>query len=198
MARSLYDLIERFAHSLPEALNAWRAQSRSGFLDVTDRLLDAAIVHLESQANHLKAAREDTITAAAIGFFNRYGIQASSQTNSRGHVDIYIRHCFQPDLVICGEAKIWRGSKNHIAGIRQVLGYCTGRLPFCFLLIYVQTGGIEAHFATLKQTLDSELPENQQGSSRSHSFRRWALLTEHIHSSEGRVKALHAGVNLID
>jgi hypothetical protein len=69
-----------------------------------------------------RISREDNITSAALGFLNAYGIQATSQTNSRGHVDIYLKHAWQPRLAICGEAKIWRGAAHHIGGLAQVLG----------------------------------------------------------------------------
>ena len=197
MAKTLYDYVERIAHVIPEIVNTWRAQSPDGFLLVSERLLATAIVHLEEQAKNFQNAGEDAITAAAIGYFNRYGVRASSQTNSRGHVDIYIRHGIYPALVICGEAKIWRGSVYHIDGLAQVLGYCTGRLPFCFVLVYVKTGEIETHLRTLRTELDARLPERQHNASSVHASLRWALTTEHLHTSGHSVTALHAGVNLV-
>jgi hypothetical protein len=199
MARSLYDYVERIFHVLPEALNTWRAQSPDGFLHVTENLLGDAITHLEQQAKNFRGPqiKEDTITAAAIGFFNRYGICASSQTNSRGHVDIFIKHAWQPSLVICGEAKIWKGVTYHIGGLAQVLGYTTGRTPFCFILVYVKTGALEVHMRTLQAECDAQLPEQQQGACANHAKLRWALLTGHQHSSGHLVTALHAGVNLV-
>ena len=197
MARSLYDYVERIAHVIPEALNTWRAQSPDGFLHVTESLLAAAITHLEEQAKNFRDSKEDTITAAAIGFFNRNGIRASSQTNSRGHVDIYIKHAWQPSLVICGEARIWRSPSYHIGGLAQVLGYTTGRFPFCFVLVYVKTGGLEQQMRTLQTALDAQLPERQQGACAAHTSIRWALLSGHEHSSGHVVTSLHAGVNLV-
>jgi hypothetical protein len=199
MARSLYDYFERFAHVIPEAVNTWRAQSPDGFLHVSEGLLAQAITHLEEQAKNFRGTqiKEDTITAAAIGFFNRFGIRASSQTNSRGHVDIYIKHAWQPSLVICGEAKIWNGASYHIAGLAQVLGYATGRTPFCFILAYVKIGGVEQHILTLQAALDAQLPEQQQGACTPHAIMKWALLTGHKHSSGHLVTVLHAGVNLV-
>lgn len=196
MAENLYNLVERIALVLPEALNTWRAQSEQGFLDVTERLLETAIVHLEEQSKNLRSSSEDNITSSAIGFFNRYGIRASSQTNSRGHVDIYISHTWRSALVICGEAKIWRGVSYHVDGLGQVLGYCTGRLPYCFLLAYVVKGEVEKHVENLKRELDQSFPEKQQGFSVAHPSLRWALVTQHKHSGGNLVRVLHAGVKL--
>lgn len=196
MAKNLYDYFERVAHVIPEVLNTWRAQSPQGFLEVAEKLLEAAIVHLEEQGKNLIKSSEDNITSSAIGFFNRYGIRASSQTNSRGHVDIYILHSYLSSLVICGEAKIWRGAGYHIGGLSQVLKYCTGRTPYCFLLAYVTSGKIERHIGTLRTELDKELPEGQQGPSTAHATMRWTLETRHLHSGGHQVKVLHAGANL--
>ncbi len=196
MAKSLYDFIERIAHAIPEALNTFRAQSPEGFVEVSERLLSVAIVHLEEQGNNLRNCKEDAITSSVIGFFNRFGIRASSQTNSRGHVDIYIRHSYLPALVICGEAKIWRGISYHISGLAQVLGYSTGRVPYCFLLVYVTSGKINEHVETIRAELDEKLPERQQGPSSPHESLQCALVTEHFHSGGNQVKVLHAAVNL--
>ncbi len=197
MEKNLYEFIERIVAVFPEAINTWRAQTSDGFAEVSEKLLAAAIDHLESQGKNLKDSKEDNITSSAIGFFNRYGIQASSQTNSRGHVDIHIRHSFRPGFIICGEAKIWDGSSYHCGGLHQVLGYCTGRMPRCFILEYVTKGKIENHFARLQKTLDDELPEQQAGPSGKHATLRWALITEHTHHSSGiRIRVLHAGANL--
>lgn len=196
MKNSLYNLIERISHALPEAVTAWRAQSEEGFLDVSEKLLEAAIVHMELQGKNLRGSSEDTITSAAIGFFNRYGIRASSQTNSRGHVDIFIHHPWKPALVICGEAKIWSGKVYHVSGLGQVLGYCTGRHPRCFLLAYVTSGKVQKHIDSLRKELDSTMPEQQQGFSTPHQFLRWSLVSEHLHSTGINVRVVHACINL--
>ncbi len=196
MAKSLYNLIERIVAAVPEALNTWRAQTPEGFVDVSEKLLEAAIVHMEQQGKNLKCSSEDNITSSAIGFFNRYGIRASSQTNSRGHVDIFISHSLEPSLNICGEAKIWRGVSYHIGGLGQVLGYCTGRMPHCFLLAYVTSGKIQQHIKNLCVELDLKLPANQQGGAKTHHSLQWGLVSDHTHSGGRLVRVVHAGVNL--
>lgn len=89
---TLFYYLETLLQGLPEALNYFRASTPAGFRDATERLLHRAIEHLEVSANQLRHSSEDTITVAAIGFLNRYGICATYQTNSRGHVDLYIMH----------------------------------------------------------------------------------------------------------
>src|ERR1035441_2194701 len=98
--------------------------------------------------------------------------------------------------MICGEAKIWRGAIYHTGGLAQVLGYTTGRYPFCFVFAYVQTGQISTHIQTLKNHLDTTLPEQQQGPCSPHSTLAWGLLADHQHTSGDLVRVLHAGVNL--
>lgn len=193
---TLFYYIETFVQALPEALNYFRAVTPEGFLEATDRLVLRAIDHLEESANHLRNSSEDTITVSAIGFLNRYGIQASYQTNSRGHVDIFIRHSWQPGFVVCGEAKIWRGVAYHIGGMAQVLQYTTGRYPACFVLEYVKSGALAAHIQTLRAELDARLPQGQNAPCAAHPSITQALLTTHDHNSGTPIRMLHAGVNL--
>ena len=108
-----------------------------------------------------------------------------------------MKHNFKPALVICGEAKIWRGAAYHTEGLAQVLGYTTGRYPFCFVFAYVKTGQINNHFATLRTHLDTTLPERQQGPCAPHGSLAWGLLANHEHTSGEIVHVLHAGVNLV-
>jgi hypothetical protein len=196
-ARNLFDYVEIFLSPLPEAVRWLSAQTPAGFTQTTARLIANAVSHLEENGNNLRASQENTITCAAIGFLNRYGIQATSQTNSRGHVDIFMKHSWQATLVTCGEAKIWRGCAHHTDGLNQLLGYTTGRHPFCFLLAYVKTGQIKNHIETLQQHLDSNLPNCQQGSCSISDDMKWALLSDHEHTSGELVRVLHAGVNLV-
>lgn len=197
MAQNLYNFVERILATLPEALLTYRAQNPAGFIATSERLLAVAIDHLEGQGNYLIGSKEDAITSSVIGFFNRYGIRASSQTNSRGHVDIFIKHSFLPGLEVCGEAKIWRYPKYHTDGLAQVLGYCTGRLPYCFMLEYVTEGEISDKISKLRKKLDAELPENQQGATNDHSSMQWTFVTFHLHSSGEKMKVLHAAANLL-
>ena len=193
---TLYNYVETFLGALPEALAWMRAQTSDGFRVTVETLLERAVRHLETNANNLRTSREDTITCVTIEFFNRYGIQATQQQNSRGHVDIFISHRFRPTFVICGEAKIWRYPAYHVDGLGQVLGYTTGRYPYCFLLTYVQKGAIKTHFETLQVHLDTNLPEAQQGPCSDHPTFEWGLLSNHEHRSGELVSVLHAGVNL--
>lgn len=196
MVQNLYNFLERISSTLPEALHTFRAQTPAGFVATAERLLAVAVDHLESQGNYLRGASEDAITSSVIGFFNRYGIRASSQTNSRGHVDIFIEHSFLPGLKVCGEAKIWRGVSYHIRGLGQVLGYCPGRMPYCFMLEYVTNGKISENVSKLRKKLDAELPEHQQGPANSHSSMPWTLVTFHLHSSGENLEVLHTAANL--
>jgi hypothetical protein len=196
MTLTLYNYVETFLAALPEAVTWLRVQTSGGFQEIAEKLLGHAIAHLESSGNYLRSSGENAITCAAIGFLNRYGIEATSQTNSRGHVDILMKNSLRPGFTICGEAKIWRGVAYHIGGLNQVLGYTVGRYPFCFVLAYVQTGAIKDHIETLQATLDASHPEAQQGPCSRHGTLTWALLSNHQHNSGESVRVLHAGVNL--
>lgn len=197
MTQTLYSYIEGLLGALPEVFGYWRTQTPEGFRATAEKLLESAISYLETNANNLRTSGETTVTCAAIQFFNRYGIQATQEQNSRGHVDIFITHKNRGAFLICGEAKIWRYPANHIDGLAQVLGYTTGRHPYCFLLAYVQKGVIKSHIESLRTHLNTALPEAQQGPCSSHPEMNWALLSDHLHTSGELVRVLHAGVNLV-
>jgi len=194
---NLLDYVEGLLSFFPEAIGWMAARTPDGFGSIAEKLIARAIDHLEANGNNLRNSREDNITAAALGFLNGYGIQALSQPNSRGHVDVFMRHSWKPNLMICGEAKIWRGAVHHTGGLAQVLGYTTGRYPMCFVLAYVQTGQIKTHIATLRNHLDTTLPEGQKGPCIPHGSLIWGLFASHEHSSGELVRVVHAGVNLV-
>jgi len=195
--KSLYDYVEGVLSFLPEGAGWLRCRTPKGFREMSQKLIAHAITHLEADGNRHRSAAEDAITSAAIGFLNRYGIATFSQVNNRGHVDIYMKHAWKPGLVICGEAKIWRGVAYHVSGLRQVLGYATGRYPFCFVLAYVQSGRIADHISNLTDHLNSAVPEDQQGACTPHDYIVWGLVAQHKHTSGNNIEVLHAGVNLV-
>lgn len=197
MILSLLDYVEAFLAPASDVLGWWRAYSREGFRLTAEQLLISAIDFVEANANDLQSSTENGITCVFIRFFHQYGIRASREENSRGHVDILIQHTCIPGLRWCGEAKIWDGASNYVKGLDQVLHYATARFPHCFVLAYMKSGQIQTQMQSLRDYLNANRPHHQQGQCSHHDSIRWALLADHMHDNSGSlVQVLHAGVNL--
>lgn len=195
--RNLFQYMQTLLAVGPEVSAWFRAATDEGFVNTTETLLSRAVDHLEASRNHLATSGEDGISTAVIGFLNGFGIHASRETNSNGHVDFLVRHQWRSNLIICGEAKIWHGKQYHFGGLDQLLGYMSGRYPHGFLLAYVQTGQVERHMETLEGALNEDLPNEQQGPCERHPTIHWSLYSSHLHSSARVVRVLHIGVNLV-
>ncbi|WP_332862213.1 hypothetical protein [Janthinobacterium svalbardensis] len=194
---SLRTYIQRFIAVLPEAIALFENCSEDGFeRNVTSFLLEA-VTTLEQQKNYYKGATEEQMTGAILGFFNRYGIRASSQTNSNGHVDVFVYRLRSPEAVICIEAKIWGGVKRHrTSDMDQIMKYTSGRYPFSYLLVYVRKQDIAQRMKDLRQELDLYKPHKQIGICSSLENFKWALKSKHLHFSGDEVNLYHVGVNM--
>lgn len=194
---SLRTYFQRFIDVLPEAIALFETCSEEGFERNVTNFLREATITLEQQRNYYQDATEEQMTGAILGFFHRYGIRASSQTNSNGHVDIFVYRIRSPQFVICIEAKIWGGSKRHrTSDIDQIMKYTSGRYPFSYLLIYVRGKNIAQRMNILQKQMDLHKPHLQIGDCSLLPGFNWALKSKHMHSSGAEVCLYHVGVNM--
>jgi|GEM_PF-4867508 len=194
---SLRTYVRDFLSALPEALVYIQNCSDAKFEKNVTALLLEAITSLEQQRNYYKGAKEEQMTGTLLGFFHRYGIRANSQTNSNGHVDVFVYKIGSPQLVICIEAKIWGGSKRHTTSdMAQIMRYTSGRYPFAYLLVYVRGKDISKRMELLKKRLDLRRPHNQTSNCDDLPNSPWALKSEHKHVSGKNVTLYHVGVNM--
>jgi hypothetical protein len=194
---SLRTYIQKFVAILPEAIALFQNCSEDGFEENVSNFLREAVVSLEQQRNYYKNATEEQMTGSLLGFFNRYGIRASSQTNSNGHVDVFVFFRSNPQLVICIEAKIWGGAERHqTKDIKQIMGYTSGRYPFSYLLVYVRVNNIQKLMDDLQAKMNHSKPHFQQGDCSSLSNFTWGFKSKHQHMSGVDVCLYHVGVNM--
>jgi hypothetical protein len=73
--------------------------------------------------------------------------------------------------------------------------YLTGREGRGLLIEYVKKPDIRAKMEKIRVQMDTTLPLNQSGPAKDHAI-KWALLTEHRHSSGEDVQVGHVGFNL--
>jgi len=194
---SLRTYLRDFISALPEALIYIQNCSDSKFEKNVTALLLEATTSLEQQRNYYKGAKEEQMTGTLLGFFHRYGIRANSQTNSNGHVDVFVYKIGSPQLVICIEAKIWKGSKRHITSdMAQIMRYASGRYPFSYLLVYFREKNITKRMEVLKIRLDKHRPHKQSAVSVELPNTPWALKSNHKHVSGKDITLYHVGVNM--
>lgn len=194
---SLFALVECMKIKAPEYLDLMAAQSDEEFENAFDVLLEKALHHLESNSKNFAALDENGLTAVLAGTLAVPGLRVCQEANSNGHVDItiHVDHCF-PMKTMLGEAKIYSGPEYHLKGLSQLLGrYTTGREPRGLVIVYVRQQNIKGLLEKIRDRMDADLPQQQQGKTMDHSC-RWNFLSRHLHSSGEVLEVAHAGCNL--
>jgi len=188
-------------------LTAWLEKHDPDYLNLitaaTDEEFDVALIpffqkaidHMESNSKNFRLLGETGLTAAFVGCINGFGLLATQETNSNGHVDVIITgYLCTPKQKRLGEAKLYDGYVYHVGGLKQLLGYMTGRASG-YLLNYVRKKNIVTHVKTLRDEMDVKLPCQQSGSCTDHKL-MWSFCSVHNHSSGEQVKVSHIGFNL--
>ena len=193
---SLKDLTDKIYAINPEYLNLFTAESDTEFESAFSSLLKVAIENLETNSKNYKALDENGLSAAIAAGMTMPGLNVTQEANSNGHVDITIRADFcTPPRKKLAEAKIYDGFKYHVKGLKQLLGYMTGRDSDGLMLIYVRKKSIATLISKLGEKMNIELPLNQQGQVYDHEL-KWAFNSNHTHESGEVVKIGHVACNL--
>jgi hypothetical protein len=195
---------------VPDSIQAWLLHSPElrqlldpnstdeEFDEALEEHIGTAVEWLEENANALRADSEDSLsTTLAAKISIRKLVDATRETNSKGHVDITIK-VISTSRKRLGEAKIYDGYKYHVKGIKQLVErYSTGRERSGYMFCYVKNPNINAKIVALQSDCDGHLPCNQIGAATAHKARRkWAFETRHTHESGEELRVVHYGVNL--
>jgi hypothetical protein len=166
------------------------------FDEALEKKLDQAIRWLEDNANHLSPNSEDSLSTTLAGKITIEGLlEATRETNNKGHVDITIKVISNIRKRL-GEAKIYDGYAYHKKGIQQLVDrYSTGRERSGYMFAYVKEPDIKAKFGGLQAECDADKPCNQIGEGKGHKC-KWAFETLHSHASGEELRVVHFGVNL--
>src|SRR5437588_2521976 len=173
---SLLALVEYLKKHCPEMISILASQTDAEFDLGLEGVLEKAADHLEKNANHLMALGEETISAFLVAYLNMPGLRATQEAHSNGHVDITIEaeHA-SPLRRRLGEAKIYKGPKYHVDGLKQLLGrYMTGREGYGFIVEYVTRPKIKELVSKIRAHLDLSKPCAQKGKSQDHRI-RWSF-----------------------
>lgn len=191
-ALELADLILRKAPEYLDLLSKDDAVFEKAF----DAHLERAVQGLEANSKNFAQLKEDGLTAVLALALKVPCVDVSQQLHSNGHVDITIKiqdgHLTRTKL---GEAKIYDGPEWHFQGVKQLLGYSTGRECRALVIAYVKKPNIEGLMKKVRREMDKELPEQQQGATIDHPS-KWCFLSKHRHSSGAVVEVGHVGCNM--
>ncbi|PQV45144.1 hypothetical protein [Paraburkholderia sp. BL21I4N1] len=190
-----FELSELILRKAPEYLDLLSPDD-AVFEKAFDAQLGRAVQGLETNSKNFAPLKEDGLTAALALALAVPCIEVSQQLHSNGHVDITIKiqdcHLTRTKL---GEAKIYDGPEWHFQGVKQLLGYSTGRECRGLVIAYVKKANIEGLMKKVRERMDQDLPEQQQGVTTDLPS-KWCFLSKHLHPSGAVVEIGHVGCNM--
>jgi hypothetical protein len=193
---SLYDLTEHLRQHSPEHLDLFASLSDDDFQMAFDLLLGKALAGMEESKKNFKTLDETALSAVLRLAMLVPGLSVSLEQHSNGHADLTFEsyRLGQPRRIL-GEAKIYDGPKYHIDGLKQLLGYMTGREIRGLMVVYMRKANGSILMKKVRDTMDTDQPEKQEGPTTSHSL-RWAFDSQHQHSSGDSIRVSHVVCNL--
>lgn len=158
------------------------------------QVLDA-VRWLEDNANPLHGDNEDSLSTTLAGCISmKQLIDASRETNTRGHVDITIKVISTPRKRL-GEAKIYAGYVYHEQGIQQLVErYSTGRDRSDYMFFYFKIADIKGKMEKLQAEYDVRKPCGQSAKSIRRQ-EKWTFETRHTHTSREEPRVIHFGIS---
>jgi hypothetical protein len=195
---TFYDLIEQLRLSSPRYLDLLTSPSDEDFQSAFDRLLGEKLTEMEENKKNFQAMDEVGLSAVLkIGMSIPGFLVVTQESNCNGHVDLtFISHGLTITRTIRGEAKIYDGPKYHLEGLSQLFGYMTGRELRGLMIVYIRKPNGVALMQKVRDTMDYELPENQQEPIENHPTLKWAFNSKHLHSSGESLLVSHVACNL--
>jgi hypothetical protein len=193
---TLYKLIEEMRQHSPEHLDLFASLSDDDFQMAFDSLLGKALSGLEESKNNFKSLDEPGLSAVLRLAMLVPGLSVTLEQYSNGHADLtFDSYCLGIARRIIGEAKIYNGPQYHINGIKQLLGYMTGREIRGLMVVYMRKANGSTLMKHVRETIDAGQPENQVGPTTSNPL-KWAFDSHHHHSSGDSARISHVTCNL--
>jgi hypothetical protein len=193
---SALQLVERIKRKAPEYLDLLTATTELEFEMAFDAILAKAVTHLEKNAKNFNDLDEEGISGVLAGTLSIPGLTVTQETYSNGHADLTIEadHCTPPRTKL-GEAKIYYSPSYHLEGLKQLLGYTTGKETRGLVLAYFKKKNIIGLLKSLRETMDQNLPEEQVGPTTDHTL-PCSFISTHKHPCGKALQVSHIGCNL--
>lgn len=180
----------------PLAKDLYASNTREEFLDAAERLLERVVGQMEADRATFRQLDEPGLTHLMPRLLGDL-VPSKPETHTNGHVDVTIWHPRNLGFHYLVEGKIWRGGRWHRDGMRQVLGYATGRegRVMC-LAFFIRHKRMNFLLTRLRAQLATATDPASTGPSEDHPFLLAAFMTPHLHSSELPLKLVHYGCYL--
>lgn len=193
---TLYDLTDQLLQQSPEHLDLFASLTDDEFQIAFDSLLEKALAGLEESKKGFQSLDEPALSAVLRLAMLVPGLSVALEQHSNGHADLTFQS-YRLGITrrILGEAKIHDGPKYHIDGVGQLLGYMTGRELRGLMVVYMRKTNGSVLMKKIRDTMDRDKPENQQGITTSHPL-KWAFDTSHLHTCGDNVRISHVACNL--
>lgn len=193
---TLYDLTEQMRQNSPAHLDLFASLTDNDFQIAFDSLLGKALTGMEESKKNFQCLDEPGLSAILRLALLVPGLSVSLEQHSNGHADLTFES-YRLGIArrILGEAKIHDGPQYHIAGVKQLLGYMTGREIRGLMVVYMRKANGSVLMKNVRDTMDAGQPENQQGPTTAHSL-KWAFDSTHLHSSGDKMRVSHVACNL--
>ena len=166
------------------------------FARLAKKVTAKALAGLEESKKHFQTLDEPGLSAALRLAISVPGLSVSLEQHSNGHADLTFES-YRLGIArrILGEAKIYSGPKYHIDGLKQLLGYMTGRELRGLIVVYMRKANGSQLMKNVRETMDDKLPEKQKGKTKAHPL-KWAFDSRQLHSSGETVRISHVSCNL--
>lgn len=168
---TFYDLTNQLRQQSPEHLDLFASLSDDDFQFAFYSLLSKALAGLEESKKGFQSLDEPALSAVLRLAMLVPGLSVTLEQHSNGHADLtFESYRLGMARRILGEAKIHDGPKYHIDGVGQLLGYMTGRELRGLMVIYMRKANGSLLMKKVRDTMDAEQPEEQQGATRSNNI----------------------------
>lgn len=193
---TLFDLTNQLRQQSPEHLDVFASLSDDEFQVAFDSLLNKALAGLEESKKGFQSLDEPTLSAVLRLAMLVPGLSVSLEQHSNGHADLtFESYRLGMARRILGEAKIHDGPKYHIDGVKQLLGYMTGRELRGLMVVYMRKASGSVLMKKVRDTMDEDKPADQQGLTTPHLL-KWAFDSNHLHSCGDNIRVSHVACNL--
>jgi len=193
---SLYDLTDQLRRQSPEHLDLFASLSDDEFQIAFDSLLSKSLAGMEESKSIFQALHEPALSAILRLAIMVPGLSVSLEQHSNGHADLtFESYRMGISRRILGEAKIYDGPQYHIDGVKQLLGYMTGREIRGLMVVYMRKANGAGLMKKIRAVMNTELPSKQLGQTTSHPM-KWAFDSSHTHTCGDDIRVSHVACNL--
>jgi hypothetical protein len=180
----------------PAARALYLSTTRAQFLDAAEAMIGNVVDVMETSRSTYRKLAEPDLSRLAKDLLGKL-IPCDAESDNNGHVDLLIRHPFEPSFRHITEFKIWGGGSIHRGAMRQVLGYATGQEERLMCLsFFIHHKRMVFLLDRLRKELAAAADPAALWPDGSHPFLKLAFVTRHAHASGQPIEIVHLGCYL--